>query len=425
MKQTLIQTIAIISGLIIGMIAADAFADNYTFSQGSGKTAAADTIATVEYPRQKIVIGADGVNDGDVSSSNPMPVGGTGALAIGKAEDAIAANGDAGVAVLGVRTDTLGGTNCGTNGDYCAISVQGDGAVNTAATRAEDSIHGSGQYGEFMLGVTNEDSSTLAGGTNDDYAPIAVDRSGNVMTLLTANFPGGTKGGFVPRFEDEAHATSDAMMPIMGVRNDAMATSLCGTDGDYCPLSTDSAGGINIGRVGVSFQSLGKAEDIAHTTGDAGVYPLGVENSGLGTLSGASGRYTPIAVRNNGVVYVQPVPGIGDGGSMFSAISAATNNSTNIKASAGTVYSIHVCNSNAAIRYLKLYNKATAPTCGTDTPVMRFPLTSGTAGFCRDISLPVGASFSLGIGMCIVTGVGDADNTATAANEQSVNITYK
>jgi len=53
-------------------------ADNFTANAGSGgDTFAADEIAAVKYPRSKIVIGADGVNDGDVSASNPLPVTGT------------------------------------------------------------------------------------------------------------------------------------------------------------------------------------------------------------------------------------------------------------------------------------------------------------------------------------------------------------
>jgi hypothetical protein len=53
-------------------------ADNVNVTPGAGATLAADDIGGVLYGRTKLVIGADGVNDGDVSSANPMPV--TGAL---------------------------------------------------------------------------------------------------------------------------------------------------------------------------------------------------------------------------------------------------------------------------------------------------------------------------------------------------------
>lgn len=38
---------------------------------------ATDDIGNVHFQRMKLVIGADGVNDGDVASSNPLPVEGT------------------------------------------------------------------------------------------------------------------------------------------------------------------------------------------------------------------------------------------------------------------------------------------------------------------------------------------------------------
>lgn len=49
-------------------------ADNTTLNIGTGgDVIASDDIAGVKYQRVKIVHGIDGVNDGDISSSNPMP----------------------------------------------------------------------------------------------------------------------------------------------------------------------------------------------------------------------------------------------------------------------------------------------------------------------------------------------------------------
>lgn len=50
-------------------------ADNIQLNSGSGGDVfAADDISSVKYARTKLTLGADGVNDGDVSASNPMPV---------------------------------------------------------------------------------------------------------------------------------------------------------------------------------------------------------------------------------------------------------------------------------------------------------------------------------------------------------------
>ena len=48
-------------------------ADNVTITPGSGASVAADDIGGVLYQRVKLIEGADGVNDGDVSSRNPLP----------------------------------------------------------------------------------------------------------------------------------------------------------------------------------------------------------------------------------------------------------------------------------------------------------------------------------------------------------------
>lgn len=77
-----------------------------------------------------------------------------------------------------------------------------------------------------------------------------------------------------------------------------------------------------------------------------------------------------------------------------------------IKASAGQLYSLDVYNANAAVRYLHLYNKASAPTLSTDTPVYTIPLppTSGR-------SVPIAAS----IGLAFATGIAWAYTTDTVA----------
>jgi hypothetical protein len=50
-------------------------ADNFTANSGSGgSTFGADDVSAVLYPRIKLVHGADGTNDGDISTANPLPV---------------------------------------------------------------------------------------------------------------------------------------------------------------------------------------------------------------------------------------------------------------------------------------------------------------------------------------------------------------
>jgi len=101
--------------------------------------------------------------------------------------------------------------------------------------------------------------------------------------------------------------------------------------------------------------------------------------------------------------------------------SAATTNATSVKASAGTIGGIYVTNTNAAVRYLKLYNKASAPTVGTDVPVWTIAIPANSE---RDIPIPGGMAFSTGIAFAITTGAADTDATAVAANEITGAIAY-
>lgn len=93
--------------------------------------------------------------------------------------------------------------------------------------------------------------------------------------------------------------------------------------------------------------------------------------------------------------------------------SAATNNATVAKASAGELYAVTGYNSNAALRYLKFYNKATTPAPAADTPFLTIALPPTTAfGLNFD-----GFKFSTGISYALVTGSGDTDNTSVGAGD--------
>jgi hypothetical protein len=101
--------------------------------------------------------------------------------------------------------------------------------------------------------------------------------------------------------------------------------------------------------------------------------------------------------------------------------SAASTNAKNIKAAAGDIRSISVMNASAALKYLRLYNKATAPVPGTDTPaiVIALPATSS-----KEIDFSLGKPFSLGIGMAITGAAAVLDATAVAVGDVQVAIAY-
>lgn len=95
--------------------------------------------------------------------------------------------------------------------------------------------------------------------------------------------------------------------------------------------------------------------------------------------------------------------------------SAATTNATSVKASAGSLVGLNVSNIGAAAAYLKLYNKASAPTVGTDVPVLTIPLPAGAV---VDLDLgTLGRVFTTGIALAITNLAADSDTTAIAAGQ--------
>jgi hypothetical protein len=92
----------------------------------------------------------------------------------------------------------------------------------------------------------------------------------------------------------------------------------------------------------------------------------------------------------------------------------ASTNATSVKATAGNVYHIVAANMATSARFLKLYNKATAPVVGTDTPLVTLYLPAG-GGYSDVFDIPLG--FTVGIAYAVTGGVGDGDTTAVAAND--------
>lgn len=114
-------------------------------------------------------------------------------------------------------------------------------------------------------------------------------------------------------------------------------------------------------------------------------------------------------------------PNAADGhSSTYHLISAASTNDSLVLTGARSIGLIAATNSNAAIRYLKVYNKATAP-ASTDTPLMTIALKPGETTFV-DANSPIRCA--LGLGIRLTTGIAVNDTGAVAAAEHAVSIMY-
>lgn len=178
------------------------------------------------------------------------------------------------------------------------------------------------------------------------------------------------------------------------------------------------SGAWNVGQTGTWTQRLqdGSGNAISSTSGSLNVQVSNTNANGQTTMSASS----PVVIASDQT----PIKVASTTGNI------AANNTTgvNLKGSAGMVTSIQLGGIGSAPAYLKLYNKATAPTCGTDTPVKRLIIPAAATaanGAGSNVTFAYAITFSLGIGYCVTTGITDADTTAPAASTYLVNIDWQ
>lgn len=155
--------------------------------------------------------------------------------------------------------------------------------------------------------ATMASSSPIVFASDQSILPV-----GNVATIGTSIVPG-TGTTHLGKAEDAAAADGDTGVMVLTVRRDSAASS-AGTTGDYATFNTDNTGRlwVNVGAIsstsfvpGTAATNLGKAEDVAHVSGDTGVFALAVRNDGSATsFSGTNGDYTPVATDDQGNVFI-------------------------------------------------------------------------------------------------------------------------
>lgn len=149
------------------------------------------------------------------------------------------------------------------------------------------------------------------------------------------------------------------------------------------------------------------------------LYPLAAGGAVIGKVG--IDQTTPGTT--NGVAVIAGPSG---GWTMKHFVAANSDNATNLKASAGVVHAVEVYGINAAPAYLKFYNKASSPTCGSDAVVKQImiPAASTAANGAGSNAIVLDAQFTTGISYCVVTGIADTDDTSTAAANFVINIDW-
>ena len=97
--------------------------------------------------------------------------------------------------------------------------------------------------------------------------------------------------------------------------------------------------------------------------------------------------------------------------------SVASTNSTLVVTGNVQIRALIAANTTVVIYWLKLYDTAVAPTCGTTLPVvfkMPIPFGASNAGGGFAIPIPDGLQFKNGLGFCITANQADSDATVAA-----------
>lgn len=279
-------------------------------------------------------------------------------------------------------------------------------------------------------GGTNKASISSGGALKVDGSAVTQPVSGTV----TANAGTGTLAVSAGALQlAQASTTSGQTGPL--VQGAVTTGSPAYTTAQTSPLSLTTGGALRVDASATTQPVSGAV------TANAGTGNFATNLAQVGGASTATGHGTAsgslrveLPTDGTGVVglnagssligKVNPQPQTSGGLSAESLISAATTNATSVKASGGQVYSIYAHNTNASPRYLKLYNKASAPTVGTDTPFLRLPIPGNANGAGFVLNTDMGVAMGTGIAFAITAGVADSDTTAIAANEVVVNLFY-
>jgi len=105
-----------------------------------------------------------------------------------------------------------------------------------------------------------------------------------------------------------------------------------------------------------------------------------------------------------------------------SLTAANSTNATSASAVAGRLKKVQLRNTGAVACYFKIYDKASAPTVGTDVPVMLLTVPANAE---LDISIKGdGLPFALGLAYATTLNKVNSDSTAVAAGALKADLAY-
>ena len=259
----------------------------------------------------------------------------------------------------------------------------------------------------------------------------SITRTANVVTVTgNASWTGLLIGDYVNLVGCRDNTTGaslgiDGPYRVRNVVTTALELEPIGTTPTGANIGSTNCGGAVIKRTDLRLSFVRvldferqRVEVVARPTGDsASAVPVTVNNTPAVTVS--SGTVTTVstvaAVTNAGTPAAPATP--------YILNSAASTNEVLILTGSSGLQAFYATNTGAAVAFVKLYNKATAP-ASTDVPAMIIPVPAAVGGV-PGVSPPVdcgfsGHRFALGLGIRITGLVADNDTTAVAAGQVKV-----
>lgn len=318
-----------------------------------------------------------------------------------KPEDSAHVTGDYGYPVLGIRSDN--DTATADDGDYTVLKLDEQGRLKVSSKPASyPDITGNITAIQATIGTP------VAGGTVEGD----VSRASNVMALCS-----GTFSTINCTFEGSLEASGDTnWFGIQAIRTNANTIETATGNLSAQPVYgwEMSVNALKRVRVRATARTSG-TQAWRFVQGTYATEPIpGAQISGTQPVSGTV-TATVTAGTVNPVVPATP----------YFVNSAANTNGALILTGTSGLQAFYATNEGASVAYVKLYNKATAPTVGTDVPEMTIPVPAAASGVPGVATIPMGFHgfrFALGLGIAITGAAIHTDTTAVAAGQVKVKL---
>jgi len=313
------------------------------------------------------------------------------------------------------------------------------------ALHAEDAPHASGDIGQLMLGIRWDSDTPTA--DDGDYTVMKLDEVGRLkVSTMPASYP--VVVGNVAAVNETVVIDCQRFSGIALQVHGTFSAMNCTFE-----VSNNSTNGVD-GNWGVIQAARSNANTAETTTGSLSASPAYLwevsvnpykwfrvkctaRTSGTQTWTLIPGSYATEVTPVVQVTGTQPVSGTvtatvtaGTVNPVVPATpyflnSAATTNGALIITGTSGLQAFYATNEGATVAYVKLYNKATAPTVGTDIPEMILPVPAAVSGVPGVANPNIGFSgfrFALGLGIAITGAAVYTDTTAVAAGQVKVKL---